>query len=153
VERVVIAAVLVVLAVVVAVVVDRRSRRDAPTQGRWTVPAQLDRGDFAAPGSPWLVAVFTSATCRTCAAALAAARTVAGGDVVLDDVEVGDRRDVHDRYGIDAVPTLVVADDEGVVRASFVGPPDAEELQEALDALRAGKPHVETQVRLPRRRP
>lgn len=152
-ERVVVAAVLVAVAVVVAIVLDRRSKADAPTQGRWSVPSQLDRADFAAPTSPWLVVVFSSATCSTCAAALDAAREVAGADVALDDVEVGARRDLHDRYLIDAVPTLVVADDEGVVRASFVGPPDAGELQEALDDLRAGKPRTETQVRLPQRRP
>lgn len=151
-ERVVVAAVLVAVAVVVAIVIDRRSGRDAPTQGRWSVPSQLDRGDFASPGSPWLVVVFTSATCQTCAAAVRAAREVEGGDVALQDVEVAERKDLHDRYGIDAVPTLVVADDEGVVRASYVGPPDPGELREALDDLRAGKPRTETQVRLPERR-
>ena len=151
-ERLLVAAVLVAVAVVVAVVVDRRSRRDAPTQGRWAVPAQVDRADFAAPTSPWLVVVFSSATCTTCAAAVAAARAVEGGDVAVDDVEHVARRDLHDRYAIDAVPTVLVVDDEGVVRASFVGAPDADELREAIADVEAGKPRTETQVRLPKRR-
>lgn len=150
--RLVVAVVLVVAAVVVAVVLDRRSKRDPPTQGRWSVPGQVDRADFGSASSPWLVVVFSSATCTTCAAALVAARAAAGGDVALDDVEHGARRDLHERYSIDAVPTLLVVDDEGVVRASFVGAPDGDELREAIDDLKAGKPRSETQVRLPQRR-
>jgi hypothetical protein len=45
-------------------------------------------------------------------------------------------RQLHDRYGIDAVPTVVVADHEGVVRASFLGQPTAAELWSALAGLR-----------------
>ncbi|MBW3573338.1 MAG: hypothetical protein KY450_00520 [Actinobacteria bacterium] len=142
-ERLVIAAVLVALAVVVAVVLDRR-RPDAPTQARWAVPTQLDRGDFARPEAPWLVAVFTSATCDSCAGVVAKAVPLDGGEVVVQEVEIGADPALHRRYGIDAVPCLVVADAEGVVRASFVGPPTATDLWATLadlrrdDAARAG---------------
>ncbi len=138
-----IAAVLVALAVVVAVVLDRR-RPDAPTQARWAVPTQLDRGDFARPEAPWLVAVFTSATCDSCAGVVAKAVPLDGGEVVVQEVEIGADPALHRRYGIDAVPCLVVADAEGVVRASFVGPPTATDLWATLadlrrdDAARAG---------------
>ena len=138
-----IAAVLVALAVVVAVVLDRR-RPDAPTQARWAVPTQLDRGDFARPQAPWLVAVFTSATCDSCAGVVAKAVPLDGGEVVVQEVEIGADPTLHRRYGIDAVPCLVVADAEGVVRASFVGPPTATDLWATLadlrrnDAARAG---------------
>ena len=60
VERVLIAAAIVVVVVAVALIVRHRRRPDAPTQGRGTVPAQLDRDDFARPEVAWLVAVFTS---------------------------------------------------------------------------------------------
>ena len=137
-----IAAVLVALAVVVAVVLDRR-RPDAPTQARWAVPTQLDRGDFVRPEAPWLVAVFTSATCDSCAGVVAKAVPLDGGEVVVQEVEIGADPALHRRYGIDAVPCLVVADAEGVVRASFVGPPTATDLWATLadlrrDAARAG---------------
>jgi protein-disulfide isomerase len=136
VERLIIAAVLVAVAVVVALVVERR-RPDAPTQSRtWPVPTQLDRADFAGADVPWLVAVFSSATCRSCARAVEVARVLESSQVAVDDVEVAARKDVHDRYGIEAVPTIVVADAEGIVRASFVGPPTATDLWAAVAEVR-----------------
>ena len=135
VERFVLAAVLVALAVVVALVLDRR-RPDAPTAPRWAVPSQLDRADFTRPDVPWLVAVFTSATCNACAGTAAKAAVLASAQVAVEDVEFGLRPDLHRRYGIDAAPLVVVADAEGVVRASFVGPPTATDLWAAVAELR-----------------
>jgi hypothetical protein len=43
---------------------------------------------------------------------------------------------VHDRYGIDAVPTIVVADAAGVVAASYVGPVTATDLWATVAELR-----------------
>jgi Thioredoxin len=135
VERVVVAVVLVAVAVAVAVVLERR-RPDAPSQGSWEVPAQLDRGDFPRPDAPWLVAVFTSATCSTCAAVAAAAAPLAGDAVAVVEAEAKERRDLHDRYRIEAVPTLVVADADGVVRASFLGPVTATDLWATVARVR-----------------
>ena len=145
-ERVLVAAVLVVVAVVAAVVVDRRQRRDAPTQPQWTVPGQLDRADFDRPDAPWLVVVFTSATCDSCHGTVEKATVLACDDVVVVEAEVSARQDLHDRYAIDAVPTLVVADDEGVVRASFIGPMTATDLWAAVAEVRypgsSPEPHL-----------
>ncbi len=142
-DRVLLAAVLVVAAVAVAYALERRRRPDAPAQDRWPVPTQLDRADFDRPDAPWLVAVFTSATCDSCARALAAVAALESSEVAVQEVEVGERRDLHDRYGVAAVPTLVVVDAEGVVRSSFVGPPRATELWAAVARVRelaAGAP-------------
>lgn len=137
---------LVVIAVVVAVVLDRRQKRDAPTQPTWSVPGQLDRADFARPDAPWLLAVFTSATCDSCRGTIDKARVLDCDDVAVVEVEVGARKDLHDRYGIDAVPLLIVADAEGVVRASFVGPPTATDLWAAVAEVRypgsSPEPHL-----------
>ena len=133
--RFLLAAAVVVVAVVVAVVLERR-RPEAPTQGSWTVPAQLDRADFARPDAPWLVAVFTSATCDSCAQAVERAKVLASGAVAVDEAEVKARPDLHRRYHIDAVPIVVVADAEGVVRSSFTGPPSATDLWAAVAAVR-----------------
>ncbi len=134
-ERLLLVVVVVAIAVVVAVVVDRR-RPEAPTQGNWTVPAQLDRADFARPDAPWLVALFTSATCDSCAQAVERARVLASDVVAVDEAEVKARPDLHRRYHIDAVPIIVVADHEGVVRTSFTGPPSATDLWAAVAAVR-----------------
>jgi len=135
VERFLLAAVVVLVAVVVAVVMDRR-RPEAPTQGSWAVPAQLDRADFARPEAEWLVAVFTSATCDSCAKAVEQARVLASDAVAVEEAEVRDRPDLHRRYHIDAVPIIVVADRDGVVRTSFTGPPSATDLWAAVAGVR-----------------
>ena len=146
VERAVVAVVLVAVAVVVAVVLDRRHTSDAPTQAAWTVPGQLDRTDFTRPDAPWLVAVFTSATCGSCADTWSKAQVLACDEVAVEEVEVGANKVVHDRYGIDAVPTLVVADAEGVVKASFIGPVTATDLWAAVAEVRypgsSPEPHL-----------
>jgi len=139
VERLVIAVVLIALAVAVAVVLERR-RPDAPTQARWAVPSQLDRDDFARPDAAWLVAVFTSATCDSCAQVVAKAGPLESPEVALQEVEFADRGDLHRRYGIDAVPCIVVADAEGVVRASHVGPATATDLWATLAEVRDSRP-------------
>jgi hypothetical protein len=136
VARLVVAGVLVVIAVAVAFVVERRRTADAPTQPTWTVPRQLDRAEFVRPDAPWLVAVFTSATCDSCQGTIDKALVVACDDVAVDEVEVTARKETHDRYGIDAVPTIVIADAAGVVRASFVGPPTATDLWAAIAEVR-----------------
>ena len=106
------------------------------------VPAQLDRADFARPEAPWLVAVFTSATCAR------RAGRVGAGAAARERRRSRCRRsstrptgDLHDRYGIEAVPTtLVVATPTGVVRASFLGPVTATDLWAAVaEARRAGQ--------------
>ena len=131
------------LAVVAAVVVvagvvslRRRSRRQPPTQPRGEVPAQLDRADFAAPAAPWLVVVFTSATCDTCADVWRKAQVLASREVAVREVEYGRDRALHDRYRIDAVPALVIADADGVVRYGRLGPVSATDLWAAMARCR-----------------
>lgn len=126
-DRLLIAAALVVVAVGVALVL-RRRRPDPPTQPRWSVPAQLDRHDFSRPEAAWLVAVFTSSTCGSCGELVDKAAALASEAVEVQEVEFLACRELHERYGIDAVPTVVMADHEGVVRGSFVGPVSAADL-------------------------
>lgn len=114
----------------------RRRRRDAPTQSRGRIPAQLDRADFDQPATPWLVAVFTSATCDACQDVRAKADVLSTDDVAVAVIEYPDRRDLHERYRIDAVPLVVVADIRGVVRTSFLGPVTATDLWAAVAAVR-----------------
>lgn len=134
-DRLVIA-LLVVAAVAVVAVVAQRRRPDAPTQREFSIPAQLDRADFPRPDAPWLVAVFTSSTCSTCAGVWDRARHLDSEAVAVCDLEVGAEKQLHERYGIDAVPLTLVADAEGVVRRSFIGPLTATDLWAAVAELR-----------------
>jgi hypothetical protein len=133
----VIAVVLIVVAVAVAAMLRGRRGRDAPTQGGWEVPQQLDRQQFARPDAPWLVAVFSSESCQSCADVVRKAEVLACADVAVDVAEVAARPDVHRQYRIDAVPLVVVADLEGVVRAGFLGPVTATDLWAAVAEARA----------------
>ena len=64
---------------------------------------------------------FTSATCNACADLVAKASVAASREVHFIEVEYSVSRELHRRYAIDAVPTLVLANREGVVAASFIG--------------------------------
>jgi len=136
-ERVLIAAAIVVAAVIAAVVLRRRTQaQDAPTQGSHHVPVQLDRSDFDRPDAPWLVALFSSASCTACASVRAKAEVLRSREVAVDDVEFTARRPLHEKYRIDGVPCLVVADSEGIVRTSFLGPVSATDLWAAVADIR-----------------
>ena len=135
------------LALVVAVVVAAvaagvawwlRSRRPAPpSQGpSWAVPTHVDRADFERPEAPWLVAVFSSATCLACRATIEKAEALESSAVAVQDVEAVADKALHDRYGVEAVPMVLVVDDEGVVRASFLGEPTATDLWAAVAEAR-----------------
>jgi hypothetical protein len=132
-----VALVLAAAAVAVAAVLRRQRRTDGPTQGpAWAAPGQLDRADFARPDAEWLVAVFTSATCASCAAMVDKAQVLASDRVAVAEIEATARPDLHARYRIDAVPITSVADAAGVVRASFIGPATATDLWAAVAEAR-----------------
>jgi thioredoxin-related protein len=135
--QVVIAVVVGLIAVGVAVVLTRRSRPHEPADPtNYDVPNHLERADFDRPETPWLVAVFSSSTCLACADVWEKARQLESADVAVQDVEAAARKDLHDRYKIDAVPMVVLADGDGDVRASFIGVPTAADLWSALAELR-----------------
>ena len=134
-ERLVLAAALAVLAVVVARVLERR-RPEPPTQARYKAPTQLDRDDFDGADRQWLVVVFTSSTCDSCARAVERAQVLESPQVAYQEVSYQERKDLHQRYSIDVVPTTLAADAEGVVRVTFVGAPSATDLWAAFAEAR-----------------
>jgi hypothetical protein len=130
---------LVVVAMLVAVgvsVVLRRRTADAPTQGGYQMPTQLDRGDFVSPEAPWLVAIFTSSTCDACADVANKAMVMASSDVAVQRIDYIVDAALHKRYKIDAVPTLVIVDQRGVVKNGFLGPVKAQDLWAAVAECR-----------------
>lgn len=135
-DRVIVALVIVAVVAVVAVVARRRRVPDAPTQRRFRAPEQLDRNDFDRPEAPWLVAVFSSATCDVCSQVVDKAKVLDCADVAVVEVEYSANRALHERYSIDAVPTLVVADAHGVAVATFLGPMTATDLWAAVAEAR-----------------
>jgi hypothetical protein len=133
--RVLLAVALVAAAVLVAWWVQRRGGAPAraPT---FHVPDALDRALFDGPDAPWLVAVFTSATCDTCALVREKAQALASDSVVVQELEAKADKPIHDRYDIDAVPLVLLVDATGAVRAHFFGPVSAADLWSTLANLR-----------------
>ena len=125
-----------IVALAVGAVLRRRSIVDAPTQPVFSAPAQIDRADFVDVSAPWLVAVFSSASCGACADVVRKAKVLACDEVAVIDVEYSTSPLLHRKYHVDAVPIVVVVDHAGVVRANFVGPISATDLWAAVAEAR-----------------
>jgi Thioredoxin len=106
----------------------RRARPEGPPRDAYPVPRQLARVDFTRPDAPWLVAYFSSQTCASCQGLGPKVAALECGDVATCEVSFESRRDVHERYGIEAIPMILIADAEGVVRRAFVGATTATDL-------------------------
>jgi len=116
------------LVALIALVLRRRSAVDAPTQKVFAAPTQIDRSDFPTAEHQWMVAVFTSETCHVCADMLAKAHVVASNSVSVVELEYSAFKDLHGKYNVEAVPTIIVTDERGVVHKSFIGPVSATDL-------------------------
>lgn len=138
--RVGIGVVLLAVAVVVAVVLERRrNASNRPVRDPYPVPRQVFRGDFPDPALPWLVALFSSNTCDSCAAMRGKVLALASPEVAVCDIEYTASRALHERYEITGVPMVLVADADGVVRRSFVGSVSATDLWAAVAEVRDGE--------------
>jgi hypothetical protein len=82
------------------------------------------------------VVLFSSATCHTCADMARKAAVLSSSQVAFAEVEFSARRDLHRKYGISAVPILLIAGPDGVVRATFVGPATATDIWAAVAEAR-----------------
>ncbi|MEW6473182.1 MAG: thioredoxin family protein [Actinomycetota bacterium] len=137
-SRLIVALLVILAAVLVARMLERR-RPAPPTRDAYPVPAQLDRHDFPRPDVPWLFVLFSSRTCDSCAPMVSRVCSLESDTVATVQVEAKADKALHDRYRIEGVPMVVLADAEGVVRAGFVGAVDTWELEEALEKARAAE--------------
>jgi hypothetical protein len=135
-DKVVIVLAVSVVAVVVAALVQRRPA-DAPARdGADHVPSSVDRADFGATDAPWMVVLFSSSTCDSCADVRSKAMPLASPHVVVVEATYQDDGALHRKYEIDAVPLCLLVDARGVVRRSFIGPVSSTHLWGALADLR-----------------
>lgn len=99
------------------------------------VPVRLEPADLGLSPSEWTLVVFTDSECASCASTVAAAREMTAGRVALVEVDYRVRSDLHEKYRVDAVPTLLLVGDDGIVDSWFVGPPADEDLAEMLERV------------------
>lgn len=135
--RVVIAVAILAVAAGIAWWLERRRVVEPPSQGRAVAPEQLDRRDFPRPDAPWLVVLFTSRHCDSCAGLVDKALPLASSEVAVVEVEYTLEPALHARYQIDAAPITVLVDKDGVTRSAFIGAYPAADLWSALADLRA----------------
>ena len=129
---------LVVAAVAVAVAWQLRRRvPEGPPRDAYPVPRQVARHDFPRPDTPWLVAYFSSKTCASCQGLAPKVAILESSDVATCELSFETRRDLHDRYRIDAIPMILIVDSAGVVQRAFVGATTATDLWAAIAEARA----------------
>jgi len=121
------------VACLVALVASRRRGRWRGVLASPDVPSSLDRAAFDHLGTGahrklWLVAVLTDSACGTCPSTLERLDPLAGPEVEVVEVDAGRHRQLHDSYGMDAVPFTLVADGDGAVQAWILGPPTASDI-------------------------
>ena len=134
--QIVVAAVVVVAAVALGLVLRRRQEAAVPTQPSRDLPAQVDRTDFPEATAPWMVAVFSSATCHACDDVVRKAKVLESPQVSVIDVEFTQYRSLHHKYRIESVPLVAIIDSQGVVRRGFAGPVSATDLWAAVAEAR-----------------
>jgi thioredoxin-related protein len=71
-----------------------------------------------------------------CASVSEKARVLRSEQVTVQKISFEERVDLHQRYQIDSVPTLVIADAQGEVRYGIVGPVSATDVWAAMARVR-----------------
>ncbi len=141
VSRIIVAAALIAVATVIAWRLDRRPGHAAavpiPVRDRAHVPAQLDRDDFPHPEAAWLLVLFSSPACGGCAEMSTKVAVLETEDVAVCEVDYATRRELQEKYLVDAVPLVLVADSEGVVRAHTFGNVPASDVRATVSRARA----------------
>jgi len=137
---------LVAGAVIMALAVSALTRRTA-TSGRRArghdtepehhIPDVVSASDFGIPEGQWMLLVFSSEKCATCAVVVEAVSRIDMPGLAVEVIEIERMPELHAEYRIDAVPTTIVADPTGSVCKSFLGPVDLPIIELAVSAARS----------------
>jgi thiol-disulfide isomerase/thioredoxin len=102
-------------------------------------PARFDLSDVSGEARSPVVVEFTSPYCYECKTALPLLKAAAlVHDASFELIDARDRPDLAGKYGIRRVPTILVVDGKGAVKASWLGTPPEPELEAALTAASNG---------------
>ncbi len=114
----------------------RRVSETSPTL--YDPPSKVERNDFADCQADTLVVLFTSRVCDSCLNVSKKASVLRSSSVDVVNVEYEDPqgKKLHSKYQIEAVPTLIVCDANGVTQKAFVGPVTATDLWAAVASAR-----------------
>ena len=132
---------LVIVAVVVALAFASRRNKDVVSETRYDPPSKIERNDFPSLEGEILVVAFTSRVCDSCSNLIDKVKVLESGAVSTSIVEFEDAsgKKLHSKYQIEAVPTTVICDENGVVVESHVGPVTATDLWAGVARARGGE--------------
>ena len=105
------------------------------TNSGWSVPGHIDRNDFEFSDANWLAVIFSSDTCETCKPAVAESMKLSTLGIAVQEIPVETKKHLHQKYDIDAVPMLLLADEFGVVKSSHLGPVNFENAKESFESV------------------
>tara|TARA_B100000131_G_C17938033_1_gene541158 strand:+ start:429 stop:836 length:408 start_codon:yes stop_codon:yes gene_type:complete len=125
---------LAAFATVVAYLINNR-RTDSPSVPRSSLPIQIDRCDFEIPEKKWLLVFFSSESCASCKKVRELLSDLQTGLIHIQEVNFPEGKTLHNRYGIESVPIVLIADSEGVVIWSYAGVPPKELISDVIAAL------------------
>ena len=76
-----------------------------------------------------------SETCETCKPAVAESMKLSTLGIAVQEIPVETKKHLHQKYDIDAVPMLLLADEFGVVKSSHLGPVNFENAKESFESV------------------
>ena len=117
-----------------AVLLRKLNYRNFVTSG-YSVPGHLSREDFGFLKEPWLVVIFSSASCETCKPVVTESMKLTSLGIAIQEITAETNRDLHEKYDIDAVPMLLLVDKFGVVRSSHLGPDNFDDVKKSIETF------------------
>jgi hypothetical protein len=123
----------------VLIVAKRKPQATRPTS--FELPTIIDRTDFNSLEIPYLVVEFTSENCDGCTLVWDKIKVLESSQVATENISYQsvNGKKLHDKYQIEAVPSTLICDKDGVVQRSFLGSVSATDLWAGIAELRGAQ--------------
>ena len=121
-------------AIIVAYIANNR-RTDSPSVPKISLPIQVDRNDFDMPDMQWLLVFFSSESCSSCIQVREILSGIPMNSIHIQEVSFPQGKNLHNRYAINSVPIVLIANLEGVVIWSYAGVPPNDLIENLISTL------------------
>ena len=121
-------------AISVAYIANNR-RTDSPSVPKSSLPIQVDRNDFEMPVMKWLLVFFSSESCSSCIQVRETLSDIPLNSIHIQEVSFPQEKNLHNRYAINSVPIVLIANLEGVVTWSYAGVPPNDLIENLISTL------------------
>ena len=121
-------------AISVAYIANNR-RTDIPSVPKSSLPIQVDRNDFEMPVMKWLLVFFSSESCSSCIQVREILSDIPLNSIHIQEVSFPQEKNLHNRYAINSVPIVLIANLEGVVIWSYAGVPPNDLIENLISTL------------------